>query len=56
MSRFVLEVLLLCHIATSVGVILEFHLLCENNGYISNNQTEKQTPNKVLLQCGHGVS
>lgn len=47
-----IEALLLCHMATAVGVILEFHLLCENNGYVSNNQTEKQIPNKVLLQCG----
>lgn len=36
--------------------MLEFYLLCENNGYISNNQTEKQTVNKVLLQCGCRVS
>lgn len=51
MSACVLEVLLLCHIATAVGGhILEFHLLCETNGYASYKQTEKQTAHKVLLQ------
>lgn len=36
-----IEALQLCHIATAVGIILEFHLLCENNGYVSKNYTEK---------------